>query len=144
MTELFNGRVFTINSSTGTSIWAIIKYEKKREGANMLYRFNYKVYISNSSGSANPSGWYENQLKATFTLNGQNVWEKTTEGSQGWSFEFTTEWFTVKDKTTGTIPFKFTIKDIENPNWCNYVSGTYSLGVDPAGSLLNSISNFNI
>ena len=107
MTELFNGRIFTINSSTGTSLWSIIQYEKKREGANMLYRFNYKVYISNGSGSANPYGSYQNNLRATFTLNGNSIWEKDTKSSStGWSFEYTTNWFAVSNKTSGTTPFK--------------------------------------
>lgn len=143
MTELFSGLIYTFGQYS--AIKSIVSYEKKRVGADMLYRFNYKIFISDRSGNPYAYGNYNNPLKATFTLNGVNVWEKETKSSdKGWSFEFTTEWFTVKDKVSGTTPFKFTIKDTINSGWCNYTSTTYSLGVDPAGSDIGAVANFNI
>lgn len=143
MTEIFNNLIYTFGTSS--ALKAVISYEKKRSGANMLYRFNYKIFISDRNGNANPYGYYNNNLRASFALNGVNVWNKDTSStSAGWSFEYTSDWFTVSNKTTGTTPFKFTIKDTINTGWCNYTSITYSLGVDPAGSDIGAVANFNI
>lgn len=143
MIEIFNNLIYTFGTSS--ALKAVISYEKKRSGANMLYRFNYKIFISDRNGNANPYGYYNNNLRASFTLNGVNVWNKDTSStSAGWSFEYTSDWFTLSNKTTGTTPFKFTIKDTINTGWCNYTSSTYSLGVDPAGSDIGAVANFNI
>ncbi len=142
MTQLFSDNVYTFGTSSALHV--IVSYDKKRQGSDMLYQFYYKIFISNRKGSLNPYGTYQNPVKATFTLNGNNVWEKTTQGNQGWSFEYTSDWITVSNKTSGTTPFKFTIKDTINTGWCNYTSSTYSLGVDPAGSDIGAVANFNI
>ena len=148
MTQIFSGNVFNISSSS--CIWAIIQYDKKRDGANMLYQFNYKLYLAKNDGTGTPvpSTWstnYSNNLKTVFTLNGTNVWTQNSQSSnQRWSFEYTTDWFTISNKTSGTTPFKFTIKDTQNSSWCNYTSSTFSLGVDPAGSDIGAVANFNI
>ena len=142
MTQLFSNNVYTFGTSSALHV--IVSYDKKRQGADMLYQFYYKIFISNRKGSLNPYGTYQNPVKATFTLNGNNVWEKETQGNQGWSFEYTSDWITVSNKTSGTTPFKFTIKDTIKDTWCNYTSSTYSLGVDPAGSDIGAVANFNI
>lgn len=142
MTQLFSNNVYTFGTSSALHV--IVSYDKKRQGADMLYQFYYKIFVSDRKGNLNTYGYYQNPLKATFTLNGINVWEKQVQGGQGWSFEYTSDWFTVKDKTTGTTPFKFTVKDTINTGWCNYTSSTYSLGVDPAGSDIGAVANFNI
>ena len=142
MTQLFSDNVYTFGTSSALHV--IVSYDKKRQGADMLYQFYYKIFISNRKGSLNPYGTYQNPVKATFILNGNNVWEKTTQGNQGWSFEYTSDWITVSNKTSGTTPFKFTIKDTINTGWCNYTSSTYSLVVDPAGSDIGAVANFNI
>lgn len=142
MTQLFSDNVYTFGTSSALHV--IVSYDKKRQGADMLYQFYYKIFISNRKGSLNPYGTYQNPVKATFILNGNNVWEKTTQGNQGWSFEYTSDWITVSNKTSGTTPFKFTIKDTINSGWCNYTSSTYSLVVDPAGSDIGAVANFNI
>ena len=142
MTQLFSNNVYTFG--TTSALHVIVSYDKKRQGADMLYQFYYKIFISDRKGSLNPYGTYQNPVKATFTLNGNNVWEKETQGNQGWSFEYTSDWITVSNKTSGTTPFKFTIKDTIKDTWCNYTSSTYSLGVDPAGSDIGAVANFNI
>lgn len=143
MIEIFNGSVYNFGESS--SLWVITKYEKKRSGASMLYRFNYKISITNRSGVDYGYGSYANNLRCTFILNNKTVWSKDTKSSAtSWSFEYTTEWFNVEDKTNGTVPFKFTIKDTQNSSWCNYSSSTYQLQIDPAGSTIKSLSNFNI
>lgn len=143
MTELFSGIIHTFGSTS--ALKAIVSYEKKRVGADMQYRFNYKILITNRAGEDYGYGNYNNNLQAVFTLNGTNVWTQNTQSSAtSWSFEYTSGWLIVKNKTTGTVPFKFTIKDTQNPSWCNYTSTTYSLVVEPAGSDLGAVANFNI
>ena len=140
MIEIFNGSVY--NFGTQTAIKAIIKYEKQRIGADMQYRFYYKIYLGGTYGS---SAYYQNNVRGTFTLNNEVVWTKNTKSSnKGWSYEYTSEWFTIEDKTDGKVPFKFTIKDTANSSWCNYSSTTYQLEIDPAGSGFKTLSNFNI
>ena len=142
MTELFNGIIYTFGSSS--ALTAVIQYEKRRSGANMQYRFYYKIYISDRNKNPNPYGSYQNNLRIIFNLNGGDVLTRNIKSSSsGWSFEYTSDWFSVA-KTTGTTPFKFTIKDTQNSSWCNYSSTTYNLTVDPAGSDLQTIPNFNI
>lgn len=143
MIEIFNGSVYDFGSAS--SIWAIINYESKRNGNDMLYRFNYSIKVSNRSGALSSSTYYSNTLQTKFYLDSNNVYTKSTKSSSsGWSFEYTTDWFTVEDKTSGRTPFKFTIKDTQNSSWCNYTSGEYSLEISPASSEITSLSNFNI
>lgn len=139
MIELFNGIVYNFGSVS--SIKAIVKYEKQRDNVDMKYRFYYKVYLSGSGAR------YQNNVKGSFILNGTTVWEKNTKNSgTNWSYEFTSDWFTVENKVDAsvTIPFKFTIKDTQNSSWCNYTSSTYQLIIDAAGSDFKTVPNFNI
>lgn len=143
MIEIFNGSVYNFGSSS--SIWVIIGYEKQRNGADMQYRFNYKIRLANRSGGTASSASYQNNVQTKLYLNGLNVWTKNVQSSStNWDYEYETEWFTVANKTLGTAPFRFTVKDTINSSWCNYSSSTYQLDIDPAGSDFNTISNFNI
>lgn len=143
MTTIFDGIIYTFGSTSGLK--ATVSYNYKRDGADMLYQFYYKIDLVNkNTGQHNPYGTYQNPLKAIFTLNGNDVWEKTTQGNQGWVYEFTSDWITVKNKTSNTTPFSFTIKDTINTSWCNYSSSAYYLEVSPAGSEINNVPNFTI
>lgn len=143
MTTIFDGIIYTFGSASGLK--ATVSYDYKRDGADMLYQFYYKIDLVNrNTGQHNPYGTYQNPLKAIFTLNGNDVWEKTTQGNQGWVYEFTSDWITVKNKTSNTTPFSFTIKDTINTSWCNYSSSAYYLEVSPAGSEINNVPNFTI
>ncbi len=143
MIELFNQIIYTFGTSSGLKVQ--VKYEHKRSNNNMLYRFYYKIFISDRNGNPNPYGNYQNNLRASFNLNGTNVWNINTQSaSSGWSYEYTSDWLTVQNKATGTVPFNFTIKDTQNTGWCNYTSSNFNLIVDPGASVLKNISNFNI
>lgn len=123
MAQIFKGRVYS--SSPYPS--AEINYEYKRDGADMLYRFTGKVYLEQSGG------WYYNNLQLKLYLNGSNVYTKDCKSSStGWSISFDSDWKTVSNKTSGTTPFYFTVKDTQNTSWCNYTSSTYNLTVAPA------------
>lgn len=143
MTTIFDGVIYTFGSVSGLK--ATVSYDYKRDGADMLYQFYYKIDLVNrNTGQHNPYGTYQNPLKAIFTLNDNDVWEKTTQGNQGWVYEFTSDWITVKNKTSNTTPFSFTIKDTINSGFCNYSSSAYYLEVSPAGSEINNVPNFTI
>lgn len=140
MIEIFNGSVY--NFGTQAAIKVILKYEKKREGADMKYRFYYKIYLGGTYGS---TSYYSNNLRGTFILNNATVWTKNTKDSaKGWEHEYTSDWFTVENKVVDTVPFKFTIKDTTNSSWCNYSSSTYQLEIEPAGSDFSTVPSFNI
>lgn len=132
METLYSGRVYS--GSPYPSV--LLQYEYQRSGADMKYRFYWKVYLENSSG------WYYNNINFKIYLNGTNVFAKDCKSSStGWSFSGTTDWYTVSNKTSGTTPCYFTAKDTQNSGWCNYTSGTFNLYVAPA---YTSISSFTV
>ena len=132
METLYSGRVYS--GSPYPSV--LLQYEYQRSGADMKYRFYWKVYLENSSG------WYYNNINFKIYLNGTNVFAKDCKSSStGWSFSGTTDWYTVSNKTSGTTPCYFTAKDTQNSGWCNYTSSTFNLTVAPA---YTSISSFTV
>ena len=132
METLYSGRVYS--GSPYPSV--LLQYEYQRSGADMKYRFYWKVYLENSNG------WYYNNINFKIYLNGTNVFAKDCKSSStGWSFSGTTDWYTVSNKTSGTTPCYFTAKDTQNSGWCNYTSGTFNLYVAPA---YTSISSFTV
>lgn len=123
MAQIFKGRVY--NSSPYPS--AEVNYEYTRDGANMKYHFWGKVYLENKNG------WYYNNLRLKLYLNGSDIYTKDCKSSnKGWSIDWDAGWHTVSNKTSGTTPFYFTVKDTQNSGWCNYTSNTYQLDVAPA------------
>ena len=144
MIEIFNSNIYNFGSSSALHL--IVQYNKRRSGADMQYQFYYRLYVADRNGNPNPYGYYNNNLKLTFTLNNGIVWQPETGGhsSSGWSVENTSGWVTVSNKTTGTTPLVVKVDDQQNASWCHYTSGTFNLAVDPAGSDLGSISNFNL
>lgn len=122
MATIFNGKV----ADTSPVISATVNYEHTRDGANMKYHVYGRVYLSTN-------GYYSNRVEINCYLNGSNICSKSEKHSEwNWSWNFDSGWVTVSNKTDGTTPFSFTVKDTQNPSWCNYSSGTYYLDVDPA------------
>ena len=115
-------------------------YEMKRDGSNMLYRvkvtvgaitgeskFGYPIYLKTYLGGV---------LKDTHTL-------KSASPNQ-WSsaIVYTTDWFTVSNKTSGTTALKLNIYSGSGSTRNNNYS--YSLPIEPATSVLGTISAFTI
>ena len=142
MEALFESRQF----ATSPKAYWTIKYEHRRVGADMQYRFYWNVWLG-SSGS-----WWYNAFKLPINLNGTNVVTiqvKTYNDSEkGWNKSGTTDWYTVSGKTSGTVPFYAQLVDTggyAQASWnVQDTSPTYNLTVDPAGSDLGSIANFTI
>jgi hypothetical protein len=145
MIEIFNGAVYNISSSADIrlKVW----YEHRRSGNKMDYRFKWRMYLSYAnSETPNPYAWYSNNRRITLVLNNSQVYENNSQSSSGgWDTgEITTSWYSVNNKTSGTTPFYFRALDTQNTGWMNYTSGTYQLAVDPAGSVIGSINNFEL
>jgi len=141
METLFSSRQWC---SSPKGYWTI-EYEHQRSGSDMQYRFKYTVWISSS-------GWFYNAMKMPLYLNGTNVATlqvKTYNSNEkGWTYSGTTGWYTVSNKTSGTTSFYAELVDTggyAQANWNKYdTSATFNLTVDPAKSVLGSISNFTI
>lgn len=109
-------------------------YEKQRSGADMQYRV--KVTVSTVSGSSY-FGYpiylevnIANTKRLTVTL-------KNATPSQ-WSSEltYTSGWYTVPNKTTGTTPVSFKVYSGQGSSRSNTYS--YNMGVDPAASIISA------
>lgn len=134
MTTLIDGTIYSVSSNSPMKL--TIQYEYQRSGADMQYRFYYHLWLSNSSS------WYSNNLRLKMYLNGSEVYSVDNRSyDKGWSFSNTTGWFTVSNKTSGTVPFYVSVSDTQNSSWCQYTSGTYSLTVAPA---YTSITKFDL
>lgn len=132
MATIFNGSVY--GGSPGIS--TTVNYEYVRDGANMKYHFWGNTRLSSSNG------WYYNNVRVKLYLNGSDIYTKDCKSSsKGWSIDWDAGWHTVSNKTSGTTPFYFTVKDTQNSGWCNYTSGTYQLDVAPA---YTSITGFSV
>lgn len=125
---------------SGPTINMEFQYEKKRSGADMQYRA--KIIIKPLTGASYfgypiyAKIYMDNSLKVTKTM-------KSASTSQ-WSsnIEYTSSWYTISNKTSGTTAIKFNIySGSGNSRNTNY---SFSLPVDPAASKLGTIGSFTI
>lgn len=117
-----------------------IQYEYRRSGADMQYRFYWKVWLRWSTS------WFNNGFQLRLFLNGvqHNVTIKGyVDNNYGWSYDGTTEWYTVAKKTSGTTPFYASIHDT-SINKTRATSSSYNLIVSGATSALGDISAFDV
>ena len=134
MQDIFNSSQWL---SEPDAYWTI-QYEYKRSSADMQYRFHWKVWLRWSAS------WYNNGLRLQLFLNGVQH-DVTIKGyadnNLGWSYEGTTEWYTVKNKTSGTTPFYAKIYDTSLAT-TRVTSSSYSLNVSPCGATLLTAPDF--
>ena len=131
MTTLFEQSQW---NSSPVAYWTI-KYEYQRSGADMQYRFYWKVWLKYSEG------WFYNGLQLKLFLNGiENV--VTVKGynnsQKGWSYEGTTGWYTVPNKTSGTTPFYAQLYDT-NDKAVENTSSSYSLNISPSSATTTKV-----
>lgn len=113
-------------------------YEMQRSGANMQYRIRVTVgTVSGQSYFGFPiylKVYLQNSLKVTHTL-------KSASPSQ-WSSNivYTTDWFTISNKTSGTTALSLNV--YSGSGSTRNSTYTYSLPIEPAASVLGSISSF--
>lgn len=123
--------------SSPIAYWTI-KYEHERSGVDMKYRFNWKVWLKNSEG------WFYNGLQLRLFLNGseKDITVKGYNASQkGWSYEGTTEWYTVSNKTSGTTPFYAQLYDTNGKD-VERTSATYALDISPSAATTTYAEDF--
>lgn len=113
-------------------------YEMQRSGANMQYRIRVTVgTVTGQSYFGFPiylKVYLQNSLKDTHTL-------KSASPSQ-WSSNivYTTDWFTISNKTSGTTSLSLNIYSGSGSS--RNSTYAYSLPIEPAASVLGSISSF--
>lgn len=124
--------------SSPKGYWTI-KYEYQRSGKDMQYRFYWKVWISSG-------GWFWDAVTLSLFLNGveHTLSVKGYNANEsGWSYEGTTGWYTVSNKTSGTVPFYAQLWDVSaNPDVLKVTSSSYPLNVSPAEATLVSAPDF--
>ena len=133
MTDIFSSSKWL---TSPTAYWTI-QYEYQRSGANMLYRFYWKVWLGYSSS------YFNDGLQLQLFLDGveNDVTVKGFANQSGWSYEGTTGWYTVPNKTSGSTSFYAKLKDT-NTNAIKVTSSTYSLDVAPAyATCVQSLNN---
>lgn len=130
------------SKSFGSSptITAKFSYEKRRDGADMEYRV--KIILSPLTGSH----YYGYPISVKVSLAGSLKVTKQLKAASPsqWSsdIEYTTSWYTVSKKTTGTT--SLSIRLYATGGGTRDSTYNFSLAIDPAASVLGSISNFTI
>ena len=130
------------SKSFGSSptITAKFSYEKRRDGADMEYRV--KIILSPLTGSH----YYGYPISAKVSLAGSLKVTKQLKAASPsqWSsdIEYTTSWYTVSKKTTGTT--SLSVRLYATSGGTRDSTYNFSLAIDPAASVLGSISNFTI
>lgn len=122
-----------------TAYWTI-QYEYKREGADMYYRFYWKVWLKSSSS------YYDWGIDLRFYLDGtvQSVTvKKENLNEYQWTKSGTTDWYKVAGKTTGNTSFYAQLYDTSRKKVMK-TSSTFNLAVSAAASSLGTIKDFNI
>lgn len=124
---------------TAPSMYWTIQYEYKREGADMYYRFYWKVWLEYTDS------YYDYGVALKFYLDGtsHSVTVKNEVHEFKWSKSGTTEWFKVANKSTGSTSFYAQLYDTSR-NKVMATSSTSNLAVSPAASALGTIQNFNV
>lgn len=133
--------------SLGSKTWGsspaidfTFSYEKKRDGADMLYRV--KIVVDSLTGPH----YFGYPIYAKISMNGSSKVTKTLKSASPsqWSsaIEYTTSWYTISNKTTGSTSLSINLYSGSGNTRNNTYS--YSMGVDAAGSVLGSIGNFTL
>ena len=127
MTALFNSGQWC---ALPKAYWTI-QYEYKRSGRDMQYCFYWKIWLG-SAGS-----YYYNgiMLKLFIDNSEKNITVKGyNSGEKGWSYEGTTEWYTVSEKTSGSVSFNAQLYDT-SAGKTEATSSEFKLYVSPAASV---------
>ena len=135
MTNIFSSSQW----NTAPKIYWTIQYEYQRSGADMQYRFYWKVWLGYSDS------YYYNGLRLKLFLDGsqKDITVKAyNKNETGWSYSGTTEWYTVSNKPSGTTAFYAQLYDT-NTNATKVTSSTYQLDVIASQATITGADNFN-
>lgn len=130
----------TITWGSGPAIKITFSYDRKRNGADMQYKA--KIVVASLTGSHH----FGYPIYAKVSMNGslKNTQTLKNASPSQWSspIEYESSWYTISNKTTGTTSLSINIYSGSGNSRNNTYS--YSMKVDPAASVLGSISNFTI
>lgn len=135
MTSLFSSSKW---NTSPTAYWTI-QYEHQRSGANMQYRFYWKVWLGYSDS------YYYNGIRLKLFIDGsqKDITVKAySKNETGWNYEGTTEWYTVSNKASGTTAFYAQLYDT-NTGATKITSSTYQLAVIASQATITGADNFN-
>ena len=135
MTSLFSSSKW---NTSPTAYWTI-QYEYQRSGANMQYRFYWKVWLAYSDS------FYYDGLRLKLFLDGaeRDITVKGYDKSEsGWSYSGTTDWYTVSNKPSGTTSLYAQLYDT-NTGATKATSSTYQLSVIASQATITSAPDFN-
>lgn len=136
MINLFNSYKW----NTSPTAYMTIDYEYNRNGADMQYRFHWKLWI------AYADSWYYNALQLNFMFDDNRVAladvKEYNASEKGWTYEGTTKWITVPNKTTGNTKLVIKVYD-KSTSTVKATVGTY-LAVTTAHSTIGTLSPFNV
>ena len=125
------------NVQWGTSpkIYLSFYYEKVRDGANMKYRT--QTVISPITGSSSFGYYIAQQLYINNSLKEDEQLKANSPSQWSNSITYTSPWYTVSNKTSGTTPVKFGIYTNSGRSslWVEY-----SMAIDPAYPVITSFS----
>lgn len=135
MTTIFSSSQW----NTASNAYWTIQYEYQRSGADMQYRFYWRVWLGYSN-----SYYYDGLRLKLFIDGAQN--DITVKGynsnEKGWSYEGTTGWYTVPNKSSGTTAFYAQLYDT-NTSTTKVTSSTYQLSVIASRASITSAPDFN-
>lgn len=125
----------SVTWGSGPGIPLKFEYEKQRSGADMQYRV--KITVSPIPSS---TGYFGYPIYWSWTINGTLVNSYTLKAAspKTWTsaITYTTPWYTVKNKTTGTTSLKARVYSGSGSSRDSTYS--YSMGVDPAASAISA------
>lgn len=125
----------SVTWGSGPGIPLTFAYEKQRSGADMQYRVKITV-----SPIPSTTGYFGYPIYWSWTINGTLVSSYTLKAAspKTWTsaITYTTPWYTVKNKTTGTTSLKARVYSGSGSSRDSTYS--YSMGVDPAASAISA------
>lgn len=126
----------SVNWGSSPVIPIAFAYEKQRSGANMQYRV--RVTVSSITGDS----YFGFPIYLGLSINGSSVATVTLKDATPWRWDsaitYTSGWYTVSNKTSGTTPVAFRMYSGMGSTRDNTYS--YSMAVDAAASTI-SVSN---
>lgn len=121
-------------TSSSPSITLTFEYEKQRSGADMQYRA--KITVSTVSGSS----YFGYPIYLKLSIGGTQRVTKTLKNASPsqWTsaITYTSPWYTVSNKTTGTTPISFNVYSGQGSS--RTATYSYNMAVDPAVSKISA------
>jgi hypothetical protein len=134
-TALTTGQRWTANSP---GIYLDFYYDHYRSGSSMWYKT--KIVISVVTGASYFGYSISQDMSMEYTLRDSSVIKNNSPSQWASPIEYESVWKEVPYKTSGTTPVTFRMYS----NGGRDATYSYAMVVDPAGSVLGTVPEFNI